>query len=82
MGVPSPCGSPERGASRRGRVMAMLQLSDEVLARIHAHGEEAYPEEGVTDVDEVASAERNRVRGPGRTHSPDRREHAGLHGVR
>jgi len=24
----------------------MLQLSDEVLARIHAHGEEAYPEEG------------------------------------
>jgi len=24
----------------------MLQLSDEVLARIHAHGEESYPEEG------------------------------------
>ena len=30
----------------RARVRAMLQLSDEVLARIHAHGEEAYPEEG------------------------------------
>ena len=28
------------------RAMVMLQLSDEVLARIHAHGEQAYPEEG------------------------------------
>ena len=30
----------------RVRVRAMLELSDEVLARIHAHGEDAYPEEG------------------------------------
>ena len=30
----------------RVRLRAMLQLSDEVLARIHAHGEDAYPEEG------------------------------------
>jgi len=28
------------------RVIVTLQLSDEVLARIHAHGEESYPEEG------------------------------------
>ena len=28
------------------RVSVTLQLSDEVLARIHAHGEESYPEEG------------------------------------
>jgi proteasome lid subunit RPN8/RPN11 len=28
------------------RVSVTLQLSDELLARIHAHGEDAYPEEG------------------------------------
>ena len=27
-------------------MIVTLQLSDEVLARIHAHGEESYPEEG------------------------------------
>ena len=46
MGVTSSYGSPEWGASRRDRVRVMLQLSDEVLGRIHAHGEESYPEEG------------------------------------
>jgi len=46
MGVTSSYGSPEWGASRRDRVRVMLQLSDEVLRRIHAHGEESYPEEG------------------------------------